>query len=79
MENNMTTAELIEALKKLNPDSNVVINIIQKTKSGSHNGVVQLPIKKGSAGELYWWVNQHFGGSITVHLPKGAYIAKLPK
>jgi hypothetical protein len=79
MENNMTTAELIEALKKLNPDSNVVINIIQKTKSGSHHGVVQLPIQKGNAGELYWWVNQSFGGSITVHLPKGAYIAKLPK
>ncbi len=84
----MKAKDLIKALKFLDPESDVVINVQQSNKV---HGVVQLPIKYSNAykdeerkpeGEcdqyLNTWVNQSYGGSITVHLPEGAYISKLP-
>ena len=85
----MKAKDLIKALKVLDPESDVIINIKQWNKA---YGVVQLPIEYSNAhrnderkpeGEydpyLNQWVNSHYQGSITVHLPEGAYISKLPK
>jgi hypothetical protein len=84
----MKTKDLIKALQHLNPEAEVKINIMQSNRA---YGVVQLPIEYGSGKEefdetkdgpqyyLHTWVNNKYGGSITVWLPDGAYISKLPK
>ena len=81
MSKNVTVKELIEALSKLsNQDAEVTINIQQSNKV---YGVAQLKIKKGYADGEYdsasAWVTNSYGGSITVYLPDGAYISKMPK
>jgi hypothetical protein len=85
----MKAKDLIKALSALNPESDVIINIRQSNKVF---GVVQLPIKYGSQNNeetkdlddnylsgRNQWVNEEYGGSITVHLPTGAFISRLPK
>lgn len=72
----MKAKELIKALETLDPESKVVINIMQRNKK---YGVIQLQISDSCHSGAYSWVNRGYGGSITVHLPEGAYIAKLPK
>lgn len=83
----MKAKDLIKALKALDPEANVLINIKQSNKA---NGVVQLPISYGYGDQtekpdgeytlwLNSWVNRSYSGSITVHLPDGAFISRLPK
>ncbi len=71
----MKAKDLIEKLQNLDPESDVIINVMQYNKK---YGVVQLPIKYSNS-ESSSWINSSYGGSITVHLSKGAYIAGLPK
>jgi hypothetical protein len=85
----MLVEDLIKALSTLNPKSRVVINVKQYNKLYGF----QLPIEYGAAdindderetkGEyshrLNAWVNNTYGGSITVHLPYGAYVVGLPE
>jgi len=85
----MKAKDLIKALQSLDPEKDVVINIKQYNKV---YGVVQLPIEYGyqhneqtkDLDDNYHsgrseWVNNSYGGSITVHLPNNAFISKLPK
>ncbi len=79
----MKAKDLIEALSRLNPDAEVVINVKQSNK---HFGVVQLPISMDEsygveeAYNRFYWVNgSYMGATITVHLPSGAFVSKLPK
>jgi hypothetical protein len=83
----MKTKDLIKALAQLNPESEVVINVKQYNKRYGF----QLPIEYGSRDEddhireergqyshrLNSWINNSYGGSITVHLPDGAYVCGL--
>lgn len=84
----MKTKDLIKALHNLNPEAEVKILIKQSNKLYG----VPLSIKYGSGDEnpedvkegeyshiLNTWVNNSYGGSTVVHLPKGAYIAGLPE
>lgn len=82
----MKAKDLIKALQRLDPESNVIINIKQSSQVWGK----QVPIEYGNKANtdnadynescyLGQWVNQSYGGSITVHLPDGAYIAKWPK
>jgi len=72
----MTNEQLIEALKKLDPKAPVFINIMQYNKV---HGVIQLPISttKEVHGYEFWVAGNYQGATITVHLPKGAYLSKL--
>jgi hypothetical protein len=84
----MKAKDLIRALKVIDPEAEILINVMQSNKV---YGVVQLPIdygtgeaKPGLEDDKYdqyynMWVNSSYGGSITVYLPGNAYIAKLPK
>ena len=85
----MKAKDLIKALQQINPEAEVVINIKQWNKRYGF----QLPIEYGHADEtdqvreergqyshrLNSWVNNHYGGSITVHLPDGAFVSGLPE
>jgi hypothetical protein len=82
----MKAKDLIKALRVLDPEANVVINIKQFNK----NYGFQLPIEYGSeepdepdrngySHYLNSWVNGTYGGSITVHLPYGAFVSKMPE
>jgi hypothetical protein len=74
----LTVKTLIEALQKLdNQDATVLINIKQYNQKF---GVVQLPIVDTlHPHNFQWWVDHSYqGATITIHLPDGAYIAKLP-
>lgn len=80
----MKAKDLIKALSDLDPEAEVVINIKQ------HNKVYgfQLPINYGTdklidGKENYDYlhsnVNESYNGSITVHLPDGAFVSRLPE
>ena len=76
----MKAKHLIKALQMLNPEHDVIINIKQYNKRYGF----QLPIEYGSdqPEDSYYlnsWVNGNYGGSITVHLPDGAYVVGLPE
>lgn len=85
----MKAKDLIKALGDLDPEADVVINVKQYNKRYGF----QLPISYGSTDEndakreakgefsyrLNSWVNNHYGGSITVHLPDGAFVSGLPE
>ncbi len=74
-EGHLTAKQLIDELSKLNPDSEVVINIKQYNKV---YGVAQLPIMSSQTGR--GWVDGTYrGATITVFLPERAYIAGLKK
>jgi len=89
----MKAKDLIKALRFLDPEAEVVINVKQFNKRYGF----QLSIEYGTKGleddpndmkrsladeYTYYrntWVNRSYGGSITVHLPNGAYVCGLPE
>lgn len=83
----MKAKDLIKALANLDPDAEVFINVKQDNKRYGF----QLPIAYGSMEPpdppnkdaysyyLNTWVNNSYGGSITVHLPAGAFVSRLPE
>lgn len=66
----LTVSQVIEALRGLDQDSVLYINIRQRNKA---YGVVQMPLVGTTC------ISSGYGGSITVCLPEGAYLAGLPK
>jgi len=82
----MKAKDLIEALKALNPEAEVFINIKQFNKlygkqikiSYGHLPTTDNPSYNKSV-YLNEWVNGEYGGSITVHLPNKAIISNWPK
>ena len=80
----MKAKDLIKALQDLDPEANVVINIKQFNKVYGfqlpiHYGTNQLTGGKENYDYLHSEVNASYGGSITVHLPDGAYVSGLPE
>lgn len=85
----MKAKDLIKALKNLDPESDVKIVIKQDNKvyglaldikygTGSMEEIEN--IKDGEYSNiLNTWVNNRYRGSITVHLPDGARITRLPE
>lgn len=65
----MKIKDVIKQLGELNPNADLKIIVHQSNKAYG----VPLDIE----GETL--INGHYGGSISVWLPDGAYIAKLPK
>ena len=80
----MKAQELIIALSKLDPESDVVINIKQSNKRFGFQlpilyGTDKLTGGKDNYDYLSSYVNRSCGGSITVHLPNKSYVAGLPE
>lgn len=72
----MKNKELIEALQKLNPEAEVLINIKQWNKSYGR----RLPVEgsKDHWGNWPWVEGNYSGATITVHLPTGYILARTP-
>lgn len=82
----MKAKDLMKALEQINPEADVVINVKQCNKRYGFQLPIEYgtdkaeePNKSGYSWYLNNWVNMSYGGSITVHLPSGAYVAGLPK
>ena len=88
----MKAKDLIKALANLDPEAHVVINIKQSNKRYGFQLPIEYGSKvmdetdrmKDKMKETYThyrnsWVNNNYGGSITVHLPDGAYVVGLPE
>jgi hypothetical protein len=83
----MKAKDLIKALANIDPEADVVINVKQSNKRYGF----QLPIEYGSMEPpdppdennysyyLNTWINNTYGGSITVHLPDGAFVSRMPE
>jgi len=69
----MKIKDVITALSKLDQEADLTIVIRQSNKKYG------LPLKISQGSDLWTWVNGTYGGSITVSLPDGAYISKLPE
>jgi hypothetical protein len=78
----MTANDLIKALQEniTDKDAPLTFNIKQENKA---YGVLQLHVMKSDNDEpsyhKYTWINNSYGGSITLHLPDGTFITQRKK
>ncbi len=88
----MKAKDLIIALANLDPEAEVVINIKQYNKRYGFQLPIEYGSEELSDSDIaneekgntytYYrntWVNDTYSGSITVHMPEGAYVVGLPE
>ena len=73
----MTVQQLINALSNQKPDAEVMIKVKQSNQNTGHLLNIKSTIERD--GYEFWITHGNGDSIITIHLPDGAYLAKMPK